>query len=123
MACILFVDDDRLTLQLMQRLAGFVGHQALISSSPEQGLQMAKDEKPDLIMVDMFMQDMNGLAFVKALRDCDGAASIPVIVLSAGEGRNDEERALQAGADGYINKAAGRRIAGKAVKTFVTRSQ
>ncbi|HEY9076550.1 MAG TPA: response regulator [Anaerolineaceae bacterium] len=104
MAKILFVDDDALTLQLMERLAGFLGHQALLTSSPENGLKIAEESQPDLILVDMLMQSMSGLVFVEKLRSLPALKSIPVLVLSAGTSWQDPELANKAGANGYLSK-------------------
>jgi two-component system cell cycle response regulator DivK len=116
---LLFIDDDALTLQLMQRIAGFLGYQAATCTSPEAALQWMREFHPDLVLVDLQMEDMNGLAFVRHIRQIPEIGDIPVIILSAGESYQDKERASQAGANGYINKPLSLESLEKAVKQFV----
>jgi two-component system, cell cycle response regulator DivK len=101
---LLFIDDDIMTLQLMSKIAGILGFQAILCSSAREGLQMAAQEKPALIFVDMQMGEMDGIEFVREARTQPELSKMPVLICSAGTGSNDEEKARQAGASGYLSK-------------------
>lgn len=107
MTRILLIDDDILSLQLMSKVTQMLGYQAITSSSAQNGLALARNEKPALIMVDMQMDDMDGSEFVRRLRRSPEIAHLPVLICSAGTGHADEEQARQAGADGFLLKPIG----------------
>lgn len=104
MTRILFIDDDELGLQLMSKAAILLGHQAILSSSPLQGLDLATREKPALIMVDMWMDEMDGTEFVREVRRQPPIANLPVVLFSAGAGLGDKDEAIKAGADDFLRK-------------------
>lgn len=104
MARILFVDDDAITLQILSKAAELLGHQAILSGSGEQAIELASTLQPDLIMLDMMMPDMDGLDVLSRLREKPHTAGIPVIILSAGVNLDDAVRVRAAGAQGYLMK-------------------
>jgi CheY-like chemotaxis protein len=104
MAEILFVDDDTLTLQLMQQATELLGHKALLCDSPEKAVLIASEKHPGLILVDMLMQEIDGLTFIRRIRQNPLTAEIPVVVLSAGLSNKDHELAIEAGANSYLSK-------------------
>jgi CheY-like chemotaxis protein len=104
---ILFIDDDVLALQLMAKITAMLGLQAILSPSPRRGLMMAAAEKPDIVVVDMQMDEMDGSEFVRRLRRLPGFLSIPILICTVGTGRSDEENARMAGADGLLKKPLG----------------
>jgi CheY-like chemotaxis protein len=104
MARILFVDDDPMTLETMTKAVTLFGHQALVASGARQGIQLAIQEKPDLIFSDMRLVDMDGLELVKVLKSLPETASIPVLILSASPMMNAEQIAIEVGASAYLTK-------------------
>jgi CheY-like chemotaxis protein len=104
MARILFVDDDPFTLETLNKSVQIFGHQAILASSGKQGLDMARSQTPDLIMLDMMLPDMDGLTILKNLRHTPSTAPIPVVVLSASPEVDFEEVSKAAGADNVLNK-------------------
>jgi CheY-like chemotaxis protein len=104
MAEILFVDDDTVTLQLMEQATSLLGHKALLCDSPEDAMNVAIEKQPGLILVDMMMSEMDGLTFIQKIRQNPSTAKIPVVVLSAGQSSIDYNRAIKAGANSYLNK-------------------
>lgn len=117
---LLFVDDDALTLQLMSKIASILGFQALVSSSAREGLQLAAKEKPSMIFVDMQMNDMDGLQFIREARRRPDLSDLPVLICSAGTSYNDEEKARQAGASGYLSKPLSLSKLMKTIQAFTT---
>ena len=104
MARILFVDDDPHTLETLDKSAQLFGHQAIIAKSGEEALKLAAAQSPDLIMTDMMLPDMDGLALLDQLRQNDATASIPVVVLSASAEMDIAQLSEQAGADSFLSK-------------------
>ena len=104
MARILFVDDDPHTLETLDKSAQLFGHQAIIAKSGEEALKLAAAQSPDLIMTDMMLPDMDGLALLDQLRQNDATVLIPVVVLSASAEMDIAQLSEQAGADSYLSK-------------------
>jgi CheY-like chemotaxis protein len=104
MARILFVDDDPFTLETLTKAVEVFGHQALIASSGQEGLEIATSQSPDLIFTDMSLPDMDGLELISNLKGTPIIAQIPVLVLSASPVLDATELAKAAGAADYLNK-------------------
>lgn len=118
MTRILFIDDDILSLQLMSKVSSLLGYQAILSTSPKNGLNLAANVKPELIMVDMMMDEMDGPEFVRKMRQLPDIAHLPVLICSAGLGSLDEENARIAGANGFLQKPVGLRELSQAIHTY-----
>ena len=103
-AKILFVDDDPDTLQLMIRVAEFLGNDPLTSNSPREALALAAKEIPQLIMVDMQMRKMNGIQFVVNLRKNELTRRIPTVLISAEKRPEEVAQAKKVGANGFFQK-------------------
>lgn len=104
MARILFVDDDPFTLETLTYAVELFGHQAILASTGEDARTIANEQKPDLIIIDMMLPDMEGVDLVRSLHDCDTTSEIPMLMLSASPELDATERARAAGARAYINK-------------------
>ena len=118
MTSVLFVDDDVLALQLMSKVIDLLGHRAIVSSSPLGGLALASYEKPELILVDMNMVEMDGVEFVQRVRCTPGISHLPVLIFSAGNGYSDEEVAKKAGANGFLRKPVGLQELSKVIQSY-----
>lgn len=104
MARILIIEDNRANMKLAVLLLQNVGHTALCAVDAETGLTLARAELPDLILMDIQLPGMDGLAATSLLK-CDPAtAAIPVIALTALAMKADQERSHIAGCDAYIAK-------------------
>ena len=121
MASILFVDDDTLTLQLMDKATQILGHQAVLSDTGRDALKAVSDQRPDLILVDINLQDMSGLAFVQKVRCLKEGAAIPIIMVSASNEIGKEELVKQAGANGYLSKPLGLDKLSNVLKVYLKR--
>ena len=82
MATVLVVDDQMELRTLFQRVLEHGGHRVVAVAGGEEALRSTDTWKPDVILLDMAMPDMDGLAFLRAIRGRDGWQSVPVIVLS-----------------------------------------
>jgi two-component system cell cycle response regulator DivK len=104
MAKILVVEDNPANMKLTTMLLHSAGHSVLSAVDAETGLRLSRGEQPDLILMDIQLPGMDGLAATAILKHDPTTASIPVIALSALAMKADEERSQTAGCDAYIVK-------------------
>ncbi len=104
MARILFVDDDLDTLRLMNTAVVLFGHHGLIASSGQEGIRVAAEEAPDLIMMDMLMYDLDGISVIRCIKSNPLLAGIPIVMVSASGEADLAEKARAAGAKAYLQK-------------------
>lgn len=104
MAKILFVDDDTHTLSLMEQIALILGHNAILCPAAKNAMNMAIENEPDLIMIDINMQELNGFDVVRDLRKHETTSEIPIMILSASEPDFESNKAISVGANGFIPK-------------------
>ena len=81
-----------------------VGHVVLAARDAETGLTLARDEQPDLVLIDIQLPGMDGLEATALLKSGEATRDIPVVALTALAMKGDEERIRAAGCDGYIAK-------------------
>src|SRR5688572_26696199 len=104
MAKILIVEDNPTNMSLGIFLLESAGHTVLTATDAEAGLMLARDEQPQLILMDMQLPGMDGLQATVLLKQDAATRAIPVIALTALAMKGDEERIRAAGCDGYIAK-------------------
>ena len=104
MATVLVVEDNATNMSLSVFLLESVGHTVLCATDAEAGLALARDQHPQLILMDIQLPGMDGLAAITLLKKDAATRSIPVIALTALAMKGDEERIRAAGCDGYIAK-------------------
>ena len=101
---VLVVEDDPTILQLLEVNFEMEGFIVLRAEDGEQGLAVARESAPDVIVSDVMMPKMSGLELVKALKASTATKAIPVILLSAKAQGTDVRQGLEAGADDYVTK-------------------
>ncbi|MEO8580564.1 MAG: response regulator [Gemmatimonadales bacterium] len=104
MAKVLVVEDNPANMTLAVFLLQSVGHTVLKAVDAEVGIAMAREEQPDLILMDIQLPGMDGLEATGLLKKAEETRSIRVIALTALAMKGDEERIRAAGCDGYIAK-------------------
>lgn len=98
---ILVVDDDPNVVKLVQLYLERDGHQVLTANDGVTGLEMAREELPDLIVLDLMMPRMDGMEVCRTIR---GESSVPVVMLTAMVEEDDRLAGLDLGADDYVTK-------------------
>ncbi len=101
---ILYVEDNLENRILIQRILEAEGYIFMGASNASEGLNLARTQQPDLILVDINMPEVDGLTMTRELKSDQRFTDIPVIAITANVMRGDRERTLQAGCDGYIQK-------------------
>ena len=101
---ILIVEDNERNLKLVRDVLQFAGYDVVEARSGEQGVVLAKECFPDLVLMDIQLPHMNGVEALHRLRDSPETRTVPVVALTAFAMREDREQALRAGSDGYLEK-------------------
>ena len=104
MAKVLIVEDNPANMRLASFLLESRGHTILSATSAEAGLTLAREERPDLILMDIQLPEMDGLEATMRLKEDPATRLIPVLALTALAMIGDEARIRAAGCDGYIGK-------------------
>ena len=101
---VLVVDDDPVILKLLEVNFEMEGFAVLIAHDGEEGIEVARTGKPDVIVSDIMMPKVSGLELVTALKGDPCTSKIPIILLSAKAQNADVRSGLDAGADDYVTK-------------------
>jgi two-component system KDP operon response regulator KdpE len=104
MTRVLVVDDDPAILRTLSISLRARGHDVLTAADGRTALDAARDDKPEVLILDLGLPDISG---VDVLRQVRGYSQVPVIVLSARHGSDDKVEALDLGADDYVTKPFG----------------
>ena len=104
MSRILIIEDNAANMKLALVLLHNAGHTTICATDAETGLTLARNALPDLILMDIQLPGMDGLAATGLIRRDPLTASIPVIALTALAMKADREKSLAAGCDAYIAK-------------------
>ncbi|ABC80187.1 response regulator transcription factor [Anaeromyxobacter dehalogenans] len=102
---ILVIEDDPSILRGLQLNLGMEGYTVRSASDGETGLQLARTEQPDLVVVDVMLPRMGGLEVIREIRKED--PELPILILSAKNQETDKVAGLQLGADDYLGKPFG----------------
>ena len=101
---ILVIEDSASSMALTVAILSQAGYQAIEADSAERGLALARETAPDLILIDIRLPQMDGLAATRALKADPKTRRVPVIAVTACALPGDEHRLLEAGCDGYVAK-------------------
>lgn len=104
MKTILFVEDESALQKTVGEVLTQEGYQIISALNGEIGLRLAKEKKPDLVLLDLILPKVNGFEVLKRLKEDAETQKIPVIVLTNLEGMSDIDRALELGATTYLVK-------------------
>jgi two-component system, cell cycle response regulator DivK len=101
---ILVIDDNELNRRLAEKILSLSGYEVRAAVSGEQGLEMARVSRPDLILLDIRLPDMDGLEVLRRLRDAPELKRVPIIAMTAHAMPDEAVHFVAAGCDGYIQK-------------------
>lgn len=103
-ALVLIVEDNVKNMKLARDLLTYHGFRTLAAGNATDGIALAREHCPDLVLMDIQLPDMDGTAALKELRASPVTAGLRVVALTAFAMREDEERLRSAGFDGYLAK-------------------
>ncbi|MEA3506994.1 MAG: response regulator [Elusimicrobiota bacterium] len=101
---IMIVEDDRTTVKLLKYLLEKHGYETVSFENGKDAVDAIQEEKPDLILMDIMMPEMNGLEATEKIREIPELADTPIIILSALGQEMEVTKGLKVGADGYVVK-------------------
>ena len=101
---VLVVEDNELNMKLFHDLLEAHGYGILQTKDGMEALQIARDHKPDLILMDIQLPEVSGLEVTKWIKEDDNLKSIPVIAVTAFAMKGDEEKIREGGCEAYIAK-------------------
>ena len=117
---ILIVEDEPRNLKLLHDLLQRFGYEILESPDGEQGVKLAGEKIPDLILMDIMMPKMDGLEATRIIKANEKTKHIPIIALTSYAMKGDREKTIEAGCDGYIAKPIDIKEVLKAIEHFLT---
>ena len=115
---VLVVEDNALNMKLIRSLLQMGKYRVLEAGDAETGLAVARKSRPDLILMDIQLPGMDGLAATRILKGDPGLREIPVLALTAHAMAGDERKALECGCSGYITKPVDTRNFLKTLEPF-----
>lgn len=118
-AVILYIEDNPQNMRLVRRMLSGGGYDILNASNGMEGIEVAQRERPDLILVDINLPDIDGIEVMKTIKADSNLAHIPIIALTANAMYGNREEYLEAGCDGYLAKPISRRELLNTVSTFL----
>jgi two-component system, cell cycle response regulator DivK len=101
---ILIVDDNEKNVKLARDVLRFAGFRTLEAGTAGEGMSLAAEHVPDLVLMDIRLPDMDGTVALQRLKDDERTAGIPVVALTSFAMKGDRERFIAAGFDGYLEK-------------------
>ena len=103
-ATVLLVDDDPVILKLLQVNFEMEGYTVLTANDGVEGLEKARQERPDVVILDIMMPRMDGLEVTRELKGDDSTRDMPILLLSAKAQASDIQLGREVGADDYLTK-------------------
>lgn len=101
---VLIVEDDELSMKLFCDLIRVRGHLVLTAMNGEDALRLAREQRPDLILMDMQLPDVSGLRVTRMIKNDENLKSTPVIAITSYVSEHDQETIRNGGCDDYIAK-------------------
>jgi CheY-like chemotaxis protein len=117
---ILVVEDNERNLKLLRDVLEYAGYDVRVARTAEDGISLAASEPPDLVLMDLQLPGIDGMEALRRLRESPRTADIPVVAVTAQAMKQDRERALQAGFNGYLEKPISVRAFPDQVRRFIS---
>jgi len=104
MGTILIVEDNPRNMKLVRDVLQVKGHTTIEATTGEEGVLLATEKLPDLILMDIQLPKMNGIEALRVLRAAPATSAIPIIAVTASVMQQDRKLITEAGFDGYVGK-------------------
>jgi two-component system cell cycle response regulator DivK len=104
MSLILIIEDNEKNMKLVRDVLRVKGYQTLEAGNAEDGIELATQRTPDLVLMDIQLPGMNGIDALGVLRGNPATSAIPVVAVTASVMQQDRKQITEAGFDGYIGK-------------------
>jgi CheY-like chemotaxis protein len=117
---ILVIEDNARNLKLVRDVLQFAGYEVIEARSGEEGVRAAGESDPDLILMDLQLPGIDGTEALRRLRASEAGRRIPVVAVTAFAMKDDRDRAMAEGFDGYLEKPISVRALPSQVGAFLT---
>jgi len=117
---ILVVEDNERNLKLLRDVLEYAGYDVRVARTGEDGVTLAVKEPPDLVLMDLQLPGIDVMEALRQLRASPRTADIPVVAVTAQAMKQDRERVLEAGFDGYVEKPISVRAFPEQVRGFLS---
>jgi two-component system cell cycle response regulator DivK len=123
MSVILIVEDNEKNMKLVRDVLQFKGYQTLEAATATEGLRLAREARPDLVLMDIQLPDIDGIAALTRLRADPQTQKMPVVAVSASVMPDDRQRIIASGFDAYITKPINVKSFIETVERFIGKTQ
>ena len=120
---VLIVEDNELNMKLFHDLLDAHGYQTLQTRNGMEALELAREHRPDLILMDIQLPEVSGLEVTKWLKEDEALRDIPVVAVTAFAMKGDEERIREGGCEAYISKPISVATFLETIRQFVGEAQ
>jgi two-component system cell cycle response regulator DivK len=117
---ILVVEDNERNLKLLRDVLEYAGYDVRVARTAEEGITLAVSDPPHLVLMDLQLPGVDGVEALGRLRESPQTADIPVVAVTAQAMKQDREKALRAGFDGYVEKPISVRAFPDQVRRFLS---
>ena len=118
---VLIVEDNDKNLKLQRDVLRFHGFDTIEATNAEDGIALARERKPQLVLMDIQLPGIDGVSALQRLREDAATASIPVVAVTASVMKEDRERFENAGFDGFITKPISVKAFPEQVRGYIRR--
>jgi len=118
---VLYVEDNFDNRLLVRRVLTADGYTVVEATNANDAMKMIEAEKPDLILMDINMPEVDGYTLTAKIKSTPGMSKIPIVAVTANVMRGDREKSLEAGCDGYIQKPIDIDILTQQVERYIQR--
>ena len=118
---ILVVEDNELNLKLVRDVLTYAGYDVVEARTGEQGVALATEHLPDLVLMDLQLPGIDGAEALRQMRSSPSTQTVPVVAVTAYAMKEDRERAISCGFDGYLEKPISARELPAQVHQFLKR--
>jgi two-component system cell cycle response regulator DivK len=118
---ILVVEDNPKNLKLVRDVLQYSGYEVIEATSGEDGVLLAREERPDLILMDLQLPGIDGTEALRQIREDGSVNGVPVVAVTAFAMNEDRDRAFAAGFDGYVQKPISVKGLQQQVSEFLTK--
>lgn len=118
-ATILVVEDNRLNMKLVRDVLEHAGYDVVGATSGEQGVELAAQLRPDLVLMDLQLPGIDGTEALRRIRSAGDTTLVPVVAVTASAMATDREAASRAGFDGFLEKPINARALPSVVASYL----
>ncbi len=117
---VLVIEDNRLNMKLVRALLKIGDYHIMEAVNAETGIRLTRENRPDLVLIDIQLPDMDGLRATRIIKEDSATKDIPVVAITSYAMQGDEEKALEAGCTGFITKPIDTRNFLKIISQFLS---